>query len=211
VPSRTMTTEAAAPRVILGSASRTRRTILSAAGVAFEVVPSGVDERAVGDALSADTGAVDPADLADVLARAKAEEVSRRQPDALVIGADQVLELDGEVLTKAADLDAVRETLLKLRGRTHELHSAAAVAERGEAAWAFVDTAHLTMRHFSTEFLGQYLAQVGSAALESVGGYQIEGLGIQLFEWIDGDYFTVLGMPLLPLLEELRSRRVIMI
>jgi septum formation protein len=183
--------------------------MLSAAGLVFEVVPSGVDERAIRDAMSVDSPAVDPADLADVLARAKAEEVSRRQPDAVVIGADQVLDLDGDVLTKAPDLDAVRETLLRLRGKTHELHSAVAVAERGAATWAFVDTAHLTMRQFSTEFLGQYMAHVGSVALESVGGYQIEGLGIQLFERIDGDYFTVLGVPLLPLLEELRSRRVI--
>ena len=202
-------TEAATPRVILASASRTRRSMLSAAGLVFEVVPSGVDERAIRDAMSVDSPAVDPADLADVLARAKAEEVSRRQPDAVVIGADQVLDLDGDVLTKAPDLDAVRETLLRLRGKTHELHSAVAVAERGAATWAFVDTAHLTMRQFSTEFLGQYMAHVGSVALESVGGYQIEGLGIQLFERIDGDYFTVLGVPLLPLLEELRSRRVI--
>jgi septum formation protein len=201
--------EGAASSVILASGSRTRRTMLEAAGFEFEVVSSGIDERAVGDALSTDDGPIDPADLAEVLARAKAEQVSRRNPDAVVIGADQVLALDGEVLVKAADLDAVRETLLRLRGRTHQLHSAIALAERGEATWTFVDTAHLTMRRFSMEFLGQYLARVGAVALESVGGYQIEGLGIQLFERIDGDYFTVLGLPLLPLLAELRSRRIV--
>ena len=203
-------TEAATPRVILASASRTRRSMLSAAGLVFEVVPSGVDERAIWNAMAVDSPAIDAADLADMLARAKAEDVSRRRPDALVVGADQVLDLDGDVLTKAPDLDAVRDTLLRLRGRTHALHSAVAVAEQGEATWAFADTAHLTMRQFSPEFLGQYLARVGSVALESLGGYQIEGLGIQLFEQIDGDFFTVLGVPLLPLLEELRSRGVIM-
>jgi septum formation protein len=209
MPSRPVMTEAGTPRVVLASARRTRCMMLTAAGLEFEAVPSGVDERAIRDALSAGRRAIDPADFAEVLARAKAEEVSRSDPEALVIGADQVLELDGEVLTKAADIDEVRETLLKLRGRTHQLHSAVAIARRGEATWTFVATAHLTVRQFSTAFLGQYLARVGSTALEAVGGYQIEGLGIQLLEQIDGDYFTVLGLPLLPLLEELRSRRVL--
>jgi septum formation protein len=204
-----MMSEGPATSIILASASRTRRAILEAAGLEFEVVSSGIDERGVRDALSAGNGPIDPADLAEVLARAKAEQVSRRNADATVVGADQVLALDGEVLVKAADFDAVRETLLKLRGRTHQLHSAVALADRGEATWTFVDTAHLTMRRFSTAFLGQYLARVGAAAFESVGGYQIEGFGIQLFERIDGDYFTVLGLPLLPLLTELRSRKIV--
>jgi septum formation protein len=185
--------------------------MLEAAGLEFAVVPSGVDERAIRDAFLADNGPIDPGDLAEVLARAKAEQVSRRNPEALVIGADQVLALEGEVFVKATNLDAVREILLRLRGRTHQLHSAVALAVRGEAAWTFVDTAHLTMRRFSTEFLGQYLARAGAVALESVGAYQIEGLGIQLFERIDGDYFTILGVPLLPLLAELRSRRIVAI
>jgi len=198
-----------APRVILASGSRTRRAVLEAAGLEFEIVPSGVDERAIQEALLADDGQIDPADLADVLARAKAEEVSRRKPDALVIGADQVLALEGEVLVKSPDFDAVREILLRLRGRTHQLHSAIALAERGDATWTFVDTAHMTMRRFSIEFLGQYLARVGALALDAVGAYQIEGLGVQLFERIDGDYFTILGVPLLPLLAELRTRSIV--
>jgi septum formation protein len=201
--------EEATTSVILASGSRTRRTVLEAAGLEFEVVPSGVDERAIQEALLADDGPIDPADLAEVLARAKAEEVSRRNPEALVIGADQVLALEGEALVKAADFDAAREILLRLRGRTHQLHSAIALAERGDATWTFVDTTHMTMRQFSIEFLGQYLARVGALALDSVGAYQIEGLGIQLFERIDGDYFTILGVPLLPLLAELRSRRIV--
>jgi septum formation protein len=201
--------EEATTSVILASGSRTRRAVLEAAGLEFEVVASGVDERAIRQALLADGGPIDPADLAEVLARAKAEEVSRRNPDALVIGADQVLALEGEALVKAADFDAAREILLKLRGRTHQLHSAIALAERGDATWTLVDTAHMTMRQFSIEFLGQYLARVGALALDSVGAYQIEGLGIQLFERIDGDYFTILGVPLLPLLAELRSRRIV--
>ena len=195
--------------VILASGSRTRRAVLEAAGLEFEVVPSGVDERAIREALLADDGPIDPADLAEMLARAKAEEVSRRNPDALVIGADQVLALEGEVLVKAADFDAAREILLRLRGRTHQLHSAVAFAEHGDATWTFVDTAHMTMRRFSIEFLGHYLARVGALALDSVGAYQIEGLGIQLFERIDGDYFTILGVPLPPLLAELRSRGIV--
>jgi septum formation protein len=204
-----MMSEGPATTIILASASRTRRTILEAAGLEFEVVSSGIDERGVRDALSVGNGPIDPADLAEVLARAKAEQVSRRNPDAAVVGADQVLALDGAALVKAAHLGAARETLLKLRGRTHQLHSAVALADRGESTWTFVDTAHLTMRRFSMEFLGQYLARVGAAALESVGCYQIEGFGIQLFERIDGDYFTVLGLPLLPLLTELRSRKIV--
>jgi septum formation protein len=209
MPRRTTVPEEATTCVILASGSRTRRTVLEAAGLEFEVVPSGVDERAIQEALLADDGPIDPADLAEVLARAKAEEVSRRNPEALVIGADQVLALEGEALVKAADFDAAREILLRLRGRTHQLHSAIALAERGDATWTFVDTTHMTMRQFSIEFLGQYLARVGALALDSVGAYQIEGLGIQLFERIDGDYFTILGVPLLPLLAELRSRRIV--
>jgi septum formation protein len=195
--------------VILASGSRTRRAVLEAAGLEFEVVPSGVDERAIREALLTGDETIDPADLAEVLARAKAEEVSRRNPDALVIGADQVLAFEGETLVKAVDFDAAREILLRLRGRTHQLHSAIALAEGGDATWTFIDTAHLTMRRFSIEFLGQYLARAGALTLESVGAYQIEGLGIQLFERIDGDYFTILGVPLLPLLAELRSRSVV--
>jgi septum formation protein len=209
MPRRTTVPEKATTSVILASGSRTRRAVLEAAGLEFEMVPSGVDERAIREALLADDGPIDPADLAEVLARAKAEEVSRRNPDALVIGADQVLAFEGETLDKAADLDAAREVLLRLRGRTHQLHSAIALAERGDAAWTFVDTAHMTMRRFSIEFLGQYLARVGANALEPVGAYHIEGLGIQLFERIDGDHFTILGVPLLPLLAELRSRRIV--
>jgi septum formation protein len=201
--------EEATTSVILASGSRTRRAVLEAAGLEFEVVPSGVDERAIREALLTGDETIDPADLAEVLARAKAEEVSRRNPDALVIGADQVLAFEGETLVKAADFDAAREILLRLRGRTHQLHSAIALAEGGDATWTFIDTAHLTMRRFSIEFLGQYLARAGALTLESVGAYQIEGLGIQLFERIDGDYFTILGVPLLPLLAELRSRSVV--
>jgi septum formation protein len=205
-----MRPEEGSTTIILASGSRTRQAMLEAAGLAFEVVPSGVDERAVWDALLHDDGPIDPSDLAEVLARAKAEQVSDRYPSALVIGADQVLALDGEVFLKSADLDAARETLLKLRGRTHQLHSAVVLAEHGNANWTYVDTAQLTMRGFSPEFLGQYLARAGAAAVESVGAYQIEGLGIQLFERIEGDYFTVLGAPLLPLLKELRSRRILL-
>lgn len=195
--------------LILASGSAARRAMLEAAGVAFEVHPSSIDEDAVRDTLNAENADIDPADIAEVLARAKAEDVSRRFPDAVVVGADQVLSLGREVFTKSADLEGARRTLMKLRGATHELHAAVAVAEAGEVGWATVDTARLTARSYSASFVADYLARVGARVCRSVGAYEIEGLGINLFERIDGDHFTILGMPLLPLLAELRRREVI--
>jgi septum formation protein len=127
----------------------------------------------------------------------------------LVIGADQTLDLDGRLYDKAADLAAARSRLLELRGRTHQLHSAVAVAEAGRPVWAQTVSATLTMRDFSEAFLDDYLAREGAAALGSVGCYRLEGLGVQLFADIDGDYFTILGLPLMGLLELLRARGVI--
>lgn len=198
-------------RIILASGSEARRAMLQGAGIEFSVVPADVDETAIREMLTAgDANAdPDPADIADVLARAKAETVSAAHPEAIVIGADQVLVCDGLIFEKARDATAAREALLKLRGNEHQLHSAVVVAERGEVTWAHVDTAHMTMRKFSLAFLGEYVARSGPTLTSSVGAYQLEGLGVQLFEKIDGDYFTILGLPLLPLLAELRTRGVI--
>src|SRR5258706_2180905 len=198
--------ERPASRIVLASQSAARRSLLQAAGLEFSVVPSSVDEAAVRAALIGGEQSVEPADVAEILARAKAEDVSRQHPEALVTGGDQVLALGAALLGKPKSMDEARAMLLELRGRMHQLHSSVVLARDGEVVWTATDTAHLTMRSFSAAFVGTYLAQVGEAALSSVGGYQIEGLGVQLFERIEGDYFTILGLPLMPLLEELRRR-----
>jgi septum formation protein len=168
-----------------------------------------VDEAAIREALLEDKGETDPGDVAELLARAKAQEVSARFPGALVIGADQALSLDGKILQKPKDPDAVSDTLFALRGKTHQLHSAVSLAEGGQVTWTYIETAHLTMRQFSPQFLGRYLAAAGPQAHQSVGAYQLDGLGIQLFDRIEGDYFTILGLPLLLLCARLREQRVL--
>ncbi|ADZ68509.1 Maf-like protein [Polymorphum gilvum] len=189
--------------LILASGSRIRAELLENAGLTVAVDPARIDERAVEAPLLA--AGVAPEDIARVLAEAKAQEVSARRPDDLVIGADQVLGLGDERFTKPADMAAARRQLLTLSGRTHELHSAVAVARGGETVWSHVSTARLTMRDLSPAYVGRYLAAAGDAALSSVGCYQLEGLGVQLFETVDGDYFTILGLPMLPLLAFLRD------
>lgn len=198
--------EGGAKALVLASASRSRRQLLEAAGLTFAVMPADLDERAIRERHAADGQSSDPAAVAALLARAKAQAVSRARRDALVIGADQILALGDEIFEKPANLAAARSHLGRLRGRTHHLHSAVALAEAGQVTWAQTDTAALTMREFSDAFLGEYISQAGEAICQSVGAYQLEGLGVQLFERIDGDYFTILGLPLLPLLTELRAR-----
>jgi septum formation protein len=195
--------------IVLASSSPTRQRLLQAAGVPFKAIPASVDETAIRETLMTEGQQIDPLDVAEVLARAKAEDVSAKHSGCVVIGADQVLACDGQIISKPQTIDAARDTLLTLRGRTHQLHSAVAIAEDGETKWAFTDTADLTMRQFSPAFLGKYLAATGRAVLDSVGAYQLEGLGIQLFERIEGDFFTILGLPMLPLLRELRARKLI--
>ena len=189
--------------LVLASASRTRQALLADAGIEFEVVAAELDERAAEQPLL--EAEATPEDVAVALAAAKALSVSESRPDALVIGADQVLDLDGARLHKPADMEAARRQLLALQGRTHQLHSAAACARRGSIVWQASDTAHLRMRQLTPAGIGRYLARVGPAALSSVGAYQLEGLGIHLFERVEGDYFTILGLPLLPLLAFLRT------
>ena len=194
-------------RIILASASRFRTALLDNAGIAVEAVPAEIDERAVEAAV--DRTGVTPADIAQILAEAKATEVSERYPDAWVVGSDQVLSLDGELLHKAADMGEARRRLLKLSGHTHVLDTGVVLARAGKAVWRHVSTARMTMRPLTPEFVGRYLSQAGSGVLASVGAYQIEGPGIQLFERIEGDHFTIVGLPMLPLLEALRAHGAI--
>ncbi|CAN0654674.1 7-methyl-GTP pyrophosphatase [Nitratireductor aquimarinus] len=191
------------PAIILASGSAFRQKMLRDAGVAFRVERCEIDERAVENTLEG-SGA-DPETVAQVLAEAKAVDVSERSPGALVIGADQTLSLGDEVFHKPADMEGARRHLLKLSGRTHQLNSAVVIARDGEVIWRHVGIARLTMRDLDPAFIGRHLSSVGENALQSVGAYQIEGEGIQLFEKIEGDTFTIVGLPLLPLLAELRS------
>jgi len=189
-------------RIILASASPFRLAMLRNAGIETEAIPSQIDERAVEAAIG--NAPVAPDDLARILAEAKAVEVSERHPEALVVGSDQTLSLDDEILHKAVDMEEARRRLLRLSGRTHHLNSAVVVAKGGEPLWSHVAIARMTMRKFDPGFVGRYLSRVGDQVLRSVGVYQIEGEGIQLFDAIDGDHFTIVGMPLLPLIGELR-------
>lgn len=186
---------------VLASQSAARKAVLNDAGIRFEAQAAHVDEGAIKTERVA-TGA-SPLQVAQVLAEAKAVEVSRRTPG-LVLGADQTLDLDGRLFDKPASVAELREQLLELRGRAHLLHSALAAARDGEVVWRHEGLAHLTMRGFSDVFLEDYLAREGEAVQACVGGYRLEGLGVQLFEQIDGDYFTILGLPLLPVLALLR-------
>ncbi|MGH1419558.1 MAG: Maf family nucleotide pyrophosphatase [Hyphomicrobiaceae bacterium] len=195
--------------LILASGSRTRQSMLHSAGIAHTVIPADLDEAAIRQALTGDTEDVDPSDIAEVLARAKAEHVSGQDRDGLVIGSDQVLALNGEIFEKPATVEAAQTSLLKLRGHTHQLHTAVALASQGEVVWSYVETAHITMRNYSEKSLAEYLVKAGDIVCESVGGYQLEGLGVQLMEKVDGNHFTILGMPLLPLLNELRDRGMV--
>lgn len=195
--------------LILASGSETRRQMLFRAGLTFRVVPADVDERAIQRAVQEEDPEADGSEIAMRLAAAKAEAVSAKFPEALVIGADQVLTYDGKVFEKPADIEGARRQLSELRGRQHQLHSAIALARGGEALWEGVDVAVLSMRRFTDAFLDTYLEEVGDKVCTSVGAYQLEGLGIQLFESIDGDYFTILGLPLLMLLDVLREEGIV--
>lgn len=191
--------------LILASSSAARRHMLEAAGLTFEVDSPRVDEAAAKQSLRA-TGMA-ARDQAPALAELKALSVSQRRAG-LVIGADQMLALGGEVFDKPADMDQARSHLSRLRGHTHALVTAAVVARDGAVIWKHVDTPKLRMRAFSDAFLEDYLRRAGGDVLRSVGGYQLEGLGAQLFERVEGDYFSVLGLPLLPLLSFLREHGV---
>lgn len=187
--------------LILASKSLARRMMLVAAGLPIEVMPANVDERAIERVQGQDR---EPAEIALLLAWEKASAVSFRVSGRLVVGADQTLALGQERYPKPANRDEAREQLRALRGQTHTLHSAIALVRDGSVMFKNVDTARLTMRDFSDEFLESYLEAAGDTVTESVGGYQLEKVGVHLFERVEGDHFTILGMPLVPLLDFLR-------
>lgn len=192
--------------VILASGSAIRAQLLRAAGLRFQVERPLVDEEAIKMSLRADGLA--PRDQADALAEIKAISVSRRRPG-LVIGADQMLALEGEAFDKPGNRAEAAETLKRLRGKTHTLLCAAVVAQDGVPIWRRIETPKLAMRTFSDAFIENYLDAAGDDVLSSVGAYQLEGLGAQLFDTVEGDYFAVLGLPLLALLAFLRTHGVV--
>jgi len=191
-------------RLILASASRARQQLLTDAGIAFEAHPALVDEDALKEKLRADNASV--ADAALALAALKAKKVAESNPQALIIGADQMLECAEAWFDKPATIGTARETLIALRGREHSLISGLVVVRDSAVLWRHTDRARLTMRNFSNDFLETYLKEIGTQACSSVGAYQLEGPGIQLFERVEGNFFTILGLPLLPLLAFLREQ-----
>jgi len=193
-------------RLILASGSAIRREIMTGAGLKFEVIVKPVDEAAIKSAMLAD--AARPRDIADALAEAKALRVSR-QESGLVIGADQIMVIDGELYDKPTSIEAARERLLLMRGKRHELIGSVVVASGGAPVWRYVSETKLWMREFSEEFLDDYLVREGELLTQSVGAYRFEGLGSQLFSKVEGDFFSILGLSLLPLLQYLRDCRAI--
>lgn len=193
--------------LIFASRSSGRSAMLRAASIPFEAFPAAVDEQAVKAALLAEEAP--PRDIADTLAEMKAQRVAHRAPEALVLGADQVLTCEGRLFDKPATLEEARAHLQALRGRTHDLHSAAVVYEAGRPVWRHVSRARLTMRAFSDDFLDSYVEAEGERLFSTVGAYEIEGRGAQLFARIEGDPFTIIGLPLLELLAFLRTRGVV--
>lgn len=196
------------PPLILASTSKTRARMLEKAGLAFTIEAPGLDEALMLQAMG-EENTLEPHDAAEVLARAKAQAVGDRAKNAFVIGADQVLAFEGRIIFKSETMVAARAQLLDLSGKTHTLHTSVALAHNGGVVWAQTDIATLTMRKLTPEFIGHYLAAAGEVVLSSVGAYQIESIGSQLFEKIDGDFFAILGLPLLPLLDTLRREGVI--
>jgi septum formation protein len=190
-------------RLVLASGSATRARLLSAAGIAFDIVAPHVDEEAIKDSLLAERAP--PRDIADALAALKASKVSNSHPAALVIGADLVLVFEGELISKSSDLNDARKLLQRFSGKTHELIAGVVLAKGGSIVWRHVARAQLTMHSLGDKFLDAYLVPEREEILSSVGCYHLEREGIQLFSNIVGDYFTVLGLPMVPLLNALRE------
>ena len=195
------------PKVVLASRSGPRARMLANAGVPFTVNAASVDETAIKKSVRITSA--DAAVIAEILAATKAQQVSRNHGDNLIIGADQMLACDGEWFDKPTSLRDARNHLVKLRGKTHELISAVCVVQGGAVLWHHIARARMTMRPFSEDFIDKYVDKMGDSIMTTVGGYELEGIGAQLFSRVEGDYFTVLGMPLLPLLDFLRGHGVI--
>lgn len=194
-------------QIILASGSETRAEMFRAAGINVEIVPPRIDESEVKISLRAEGHS--PRDQADALAEMKALRISARHPDALVIGGDQVLDLEGQAFDKPENMAEAREHLQKLRGERHDLYSACVIAEGGRSVWRHIGRARLTMRAFSDEFVEDYLRAMGDVIFTTVGGYRIEERGSQLFSRIEGDWFTILGLPMLEIQDYLRVRGVL--
>lgn len=194
-------------KIILASGSKIRREILDGAGIDFEVISKPVDEGAIKSSMLSEGATL--RDIADALAEAKARRVSQGE-SGLVIGADQIMEMDGELFDKPASMEEARERLLCMRGKTHRLIGAVVICENGRPVWRHMSKTILTMREFSEAFLDDYLAAEGKDLLKSVGAYRFEGRGAQLFSKVDGDFFSILGLSLLPVLDYLRERGAIL-
>ena len=190
--------------LILASSSQSRIKMLKDAGLTFDVKPADIDERAIELDLKIDNSS--PEQIAGKLASVKALSVSQNFNDSLVIGADQTLSVDGMQINKVDDLESAREKIARLSGKTHCLHSAVSCHHNGSELWKFISTAYMSMRSLDSAEIDNYISQAGVEILSSVGCYQLEGIGIQLFEKIEGDFFTILGLPLLPLLKFLREQ-----
>lgn len=189
--------------IVLASASAARRALLDHAGIRFEARPASIDEHEIRQAMQAEGASA--RDCAVLLAQTKAARIAAASGDDLVIGADQILELDGRWFDKPADLEAAKDQIRALRGRTHALETAVVCYRGGQQIWSHVETPCLAMRNVSEAFLADYVTREGEALLACVGAYRLEGLGAQLFERVEGDLFSVLGLPLLPLLGFLRQ------
>jgi septum formation protein len=193
--------------VILASASKTRAEMLRQAGLQIEIQPASIDEEGVREGMHAE--GAPPRDIADTLAELKALRISRRNLGRLVIGADQILSSKGRLFEKPVDRETAAEQLRLLGASTHELSTAVCVARDGNVIWHHIESAELTMRPFSEAFLTAYLDAAGDSIFDNVGGYALEGLGAQLFSTVNGDYFSILGLPLLPLLDFLRGHNIV--
>ena len=195
------------PRIILASGSAIRRQILDGAGLDYEVIVKPVDECAIKASMLEQNSRL--RDIADALAEAKSMRVSRIETG-FVIGADQIMVMDGQLYDKPVSIEAARERLIAMRGKTHELIGAVVICENGKAVWRHMSKTNLTMRDFSDEFLEIYIEKEGELLMKSVGAYRFEGLGAQLFSKVDGDFFSILGLSLLPVLDYLRQRGAIL-
>lgn len=189
--------------IILASKSVHRQTLLKNAGVKFIAKSADIDEREVEQPLI--EAGLGGEDVAEVLAIAKATEISKSHVDSYVIGCDQTLSLGDELLHKVTNMKEAQKRLLQLSGKKHQLNAAVSLVRNGEVIWSHVEVAAITMRKLDPGFIGRHLSDAGETILSSVGAYQIEGLGVQLFEKVEGDYFSIIGLPVLPLLAELRK------